>query len=297
MNFGGAGFATILQDRFGRMFPRQVWSQYGNLAQGQGFERLYLLLSFDCDTPQDAEAAAVLDEKLKQLGIQRSYAVPGTMLETNPDIYRTIFSRGGEFLNHGYLPHTELQDGVYRSTTFYAKMDPADVVHDVEKGHQTVIAIIGKKPAGFRAPHFGRVPMSMQREVIRPVLKDLGEYFSTQTSPLDAMKRGAVWWDRHWPEFPLSGSSRAPYSLLDSFSYLQSPAVRKVTDAYGKVLQQTIRDLTEWNIHGLLNIYVDPSHVTDDNGFLDAMRLICELGIPSLTYTQAMEIDSQQVMA
>jgi hypothetical protein len=294
MNFGGADLPTILLDRWGRTFPRTVWSHYTGMARKQGFDRLYLLLSFDCDTPEDAEAAAGLDEKLKQLGIQRSYAVPGTMLEANPQVYRSIFSRGAEFLNHGYLPHTQLQDGVYRSTTFYANMDPADVAKDVENGHQTVLGIIGKKPAGFRAPHFGRVPLSMQRDIIRPVLKDLGEFYSTQTMPVESVKNGPIWWDHHWPEFPMTGQSHAPYSLLDSYSFLQSPAVRKVTPRYGAILQKTIQNFLDWNFRGLLNIYVDPSHVADDSGFMEAMKKINYLGVPSLTYTQALEIDAPE---
>ncbi|NMB58871.1 MAG: polysaccharide deacetylase family protein, partial [Chloroflexi bacterium] len=281
----------ILIDRWGRTFPRPIWSRYSQMAKEQGFDRLYLLLSFDCDTPEDAQAAAVLDEKLKRLGIRRSYAVPGTMLEANPDIYRAIFSRGAEFLNHGYLPHTQLQEGVYRSTTFYAKMDPQEVIKDVENGHRTVQSVIGKKPAGFRAPHFGRVPLALQRDVIRPVLKDLGEYFSTQTMPIESVKHGPVWWDHHWPEFPMTGQSRAPYSLLDSYSFLQSPAVRKVTSQYGAILRQTIQNLMDWNVRGLLNIYADPSHVENDTGFMEAMKMISDHGIPSLTYAQALEID------
>src|SRR5512133_222754 len=293
MNFGGASFSTILLDQFGRLFPRQVWSHYRDLADNQGFDRLYLLLSFDCDTTEDARAAEVLDDKLRELGIQRSYAVPGTMLEANPAIYRAIFSKGAEFLNHGYLPHTELQDGVYRSTTFYSKMDRTDVVKDVEQGHQTVSTILGEKPAGFRAPHFGRVPLQMQKEVIRPVLKELGEYYSSQTTPVEGMKHGPIWWDNNWPEFPVTGSSTAPYSLLDSFSYLQSLAIRKVNDQYAVMLKQTIENFMVWNIHGLLNIYVDPSHVVDNIGFMQAMQQIHDLGISTLTYTQSLEIGTQ----
>jgi hypothetical protein len=296
MNFGGADLPTILIDRLGRTFPRTIWSRYNRMAHKQGFDRLYLLLSFDCDTPEDAEAAAVLDGKLKELGIQRSYAVPGTMLEANPQVYRTIFSHGAEFLNHGYLPHTQLLDGVYQSTTFYAMMDPAEVVKDVEKGHQTVLEIIGKKPAGFRAPHFGRVPLAMQRDIIRPVLKELGEFFSTQTSPIESVKHGPIRWDHRWPEFPMTGQSRAPYSLLDSYSFLQNPAIRKVTPQYGEVLKQAVKDFMNWKIYGLLNIYVDPSHVADDDGFLDAMKMVSDFRIPSLTYTQALEIDAPEAM-
>ncbi len=250
MNFGGASFSTILLDRFGRTFPKQVWTRYSELATRQGFDHLYLLLSFDCDTPKDAEVAEVLDDKLQQLGIQRSYAVPGTMLEANPSIYRKIADKGAEFLNHGYLPHTRLQDGVYRSTTFYANMDPGQVIGDIQQGHQTVCNVIGKKPAGFRAPHFGKVSLQMKREIIRPVLRELGEFFSTQTTPVEAMKFGPVWWENNWPEFPVVGSSLAPYSLLDSFSYLESAAVRKVTGQYAAILKQTIQQFREWKIHG-----------------------------------------------
>jgi hypothetical protein len=132
----------------------------------------------------------------------------------------------------------------------------------------------------------------MQREIIRPVLKDLGEFYSSQTVPIESVNHGPIWWDHHWPEFPMIGQSGAPYSLLDSYSFLQSPAVRKVTPRYGQILGQTIQNFLDWNIHGLMNIYVDPSHVVDDPGFMDAMQRINTLNIPSLTYTQALEIDA-----
>jgi hypothetical protein len=296
MDFGEASLSTKLLDRFGRIFPKQVWIHYSDLAASQGFDRLYLLLSFDCDTPEDAQAAEILDGKLQTMGIQRSYAVPGTMLEANPSVYKKIAARGCEFLNHGYLPHTQLQDGAYRSTTFYGQMDPTLVIQDVQQGHQTVQSIIGKKPAGFRAPHFGKVSLRMQKEMIRPVLRELGEFYSTQTTPFVAMEHGPVWLENNWPEFPLVGSTLAPYSVLDSYSYIQSPSIRKVTDQFSRVLKLTIKQLQEWNIHGLLNFYVDPSHVVEDAGFMDAMQLVKEAGISSLTYTQSLEIGIQDLL-
>ncbi|HEX7554993.1 MAG TPA: polysaccharide deacetylase family protein [Leptolinea sp.] len=294
MNFGGASLSVIFQDRLGRIFPRQYWSRYSHLAASQGFDRLYLLLSFDCDTPEDAEAAVIIDAWLQNHDIQRTYAVPGTMLETNPSIYQTIASKGTEFLNHGYLPHTQQMEGVYRSTTFYSRMESQQVVQDIQRGHQTVTSIIGKKPAGFRAPHFGTVPLQMQRELIRPVLRDLGESFSTQTTAFDAIKHGPIWMDHNWPEFPLVGSTQAPFSMLDSFSYIQSAANRTITDEYSKVLQQTIRQLVDWHICGLLNIYVDPAHVVQNSAFFDSLQEISRAGISSITYTQSMKIKPQE---
>lgn len=286
-------FHLKLKDRLGRIFPAYFWKRYDSLARQQGFDRLYLLLSFDCDTPEDALTASTLDEWLYDHSIQRSYAVPGCMLAANPAIYQAIAAKGAEFLNHGYLPHTQMVDGVFRSTTFYAEMEPAAVEEDVRKGHETVCKILGRKPAGFRAPHFGLISLNQKEENIQPVLRDIGEYYSSHTTPFEAIQYGPVWWKNNWPEFPVCGSTVAPFSILDSFTYLQSPAIRKVTTQFSAVLKQTIRQLHEWQVYGLLNIYVDPSHVAEDAGFLEAMQLTRDLGIPSLTYTQSLEIGSQ----
>lgn len=277
-------------DRMGRITPRFFWTHYSNLARSQGFSHLYLLLSFDCDTPADAEASARIDEWLVKNGIQRSYAVPGTMLEANPDIYKKINDAGAEFLNHGYLPHTQLLDGVYRSTTFYEQMDPAAVVADVRKGHETVLRVLGKSPAGFRAPHFGMVSKKTKTEVIQPVLRELGEFFSSQSTPFDAIKHGPVHRENGWPEFPVIGSVNAPFSVLDSFSYLENPAIRKVTPRFSQIFRATTESLINWKINGLMNFYVDPSHIVEDPGFLETLGFLREQGIQSLTYTQALEL-------
>lgn len=290
--YNNVRLSTIIIDRLGRIIPRFFWTRYSNLARSQGFDKLYLLLSFDCDTPADAEASAKIDRWLVKNGIQRSYAVPGTMLETNPDIYKKIHDAGAEFLNHGYLPHTELMDGVYRSTTFYEQMDPSDVVADVRKGHATVLRVLGRPPAGFRAPHFGMVSQKTKRDVIQPVLRDLGEIYSSQSTPFTAIINGPVWRENGWPEFPVIGSANAPFSVLDSFSYLENPAIRKVSPRFSQAFRETAESLINWEINGLLNFYVDPSHVVDDPGFLDTLGVLREQGIESLTYTQAMELTS-----
>ncbi len=279
-------------DRLGRIIPRFFWTRYSNLARTQGFNKLYLLLSFDCDTPADADASARIDDWLVNNGIQRSYAVPGTMLETNPDIYKKIQDAGAEFLNHGYLPHTQLMDGVYRSTTFYEQMASVDVVSDVRKGHETVVRVLGKPPVGFRAPHFGMVSQKTKTDVIQPVLRELGEVYSSQSTPYDAIKHGPVWRVNGWPEFSVIGSANAPFSVLDSFTYLENLAVRKVSPRFSQAFRETAESLVNWKINGLINFYVDPSHVVDDPGFLDTLGFLREQGIQSLTYTQAMELTS-----
>ncbi len=50
------------------------WQSYSDLARVQGFDRLYLLLSFDCDRHEDADVAEMVDGWLAERGIPRTYA-------------------------------------------------------------------------------------------------------------------------------------------------------------------------------------------------------------------------------
>ena len=61
--------------------PREaLYRSYSEIARKQGFKKLHLLLSFDCDTPEDIPAAEALFNRLSDLGIQSVFAVPGAQL-------------------------------------------------------------------------------------------------------------------------------------------------------------------------------------------------------------------------
>ena len=40
-----------------RLFPNLFWQSYADKARRAGLESLYFIMSFDCDTPEDARAA------------------------------------------------------------------------------------------------------------------------------------------------------------------------------------------------------------------------------------------------
>ncbi|MEI8132580.1 MAG: polysaccharide deacetylase family protein, partial [Leptolinea sp.] len=275
---------TLLLDRLARTFPRLFWQRYSALARRQGFDRLYFILSFDCDTSQDAEAAAIIHERLIKLGIKATYAVPGRQLEENSAIYQSLAAKGATFINHGARPHTIWQDDHYQSSAFYNLMTTAEVVEDIHKGHEIVTRVIGTPPQGFRGPHFGRFQRPEDLNLIYSTIKKMGYSFATTTIPEFGFRHGPAWKVSGIVEFPLSGSSKAPISLLDSYTYIHNPKDRTVTDEYGKLFQSTIITLMDWNICGLLNIYVDPSHVVQIDGFYDGLKLISDLQIPSMQY-------------
>jgi hypothetical protein len=277
----------VILDRLGRLFPRFFWQRYSSLARKQGFDRLYLVLSFDCDTPEDARAAQTIHDRLVKLNIMGTYAVPGSQLEENGEIYRVIATKGGEFINHGARPHTVWQGDHYQSSAFYNLMTSNEIVEDIQKGHEIVTQITGISPSGFRGPHFGRFQKPENLSLVFNTIKELGYSFSSTTVPEFAFRYGTVWRTQQGiTEFPLSGSTRAPISLLDSYTYIRSSEDRTVTTGYGRLLKETISRLVEWKIAGILNIYVDPSHVVEDPGFFEALQLTNDLEIPSANYPE-----------
>lgn len=263
-----------------------LWRQYDQLARAQGLDRLYLLLSFDCDTPEDIAAAAELDHWLAGLGLRRTYAVPGEQLIQGAETYRRLAESGADFINHGQRPHTEFRDGCYRSVTFYNEMTPEEVAQDIRLGHQTCLEVLGRPPRGFRAPHFGYYQKPDQREVLYHELRNLGYEFSSSTVPQLAFQQGPLIDVGELFEIPLSGSIGAPYSLLDSWNHVVSPEHPTVTDQYGELFVQTVDGLLNMDVAGILNYYVDPAHVRGTATFDRVIRYAVERELSSLGFSE-----------
>jgi hypothetical protein len=207
-----------------RRAPELYWRHYSGRARAMGLDKLYLILSFDCDTREDVEASALLDGWLRPLGVAPVYAVPGAQLRAGADVYRGLAATGAEFMNHGALPHTEWGNGRYNSVTFYDRMSDGEVVDDIKRGHAIVEEVIGAAPIGFRAPHFGCFQSRRQLGLQYSVLRSLGYAYSTSTLPASALRHGPVWNPGGIPEIPLTGSWRQPFSILDSWSHALSAA-------------------------------------------------------------------------
>jgi hypothetical protein len=73
-----------LQSRYLR---KGLMRRYAELAQEQGCQKLYLVLSFDCDTAEDISVVEELHHRLIDIGVAPVYAVPGQLLEKGEKIY------------------------------------------------------------------------------------------------------------------------------------------------------------------------------------------------------------------
>jgi hypothetical protein len=260
--------------------------RYRRLAEQAGFRELFLVLSFDCDTPEDAGTVLKVHERLRGLGVSPVYAVPGEILNKGERVYRQIAEAGGEFINHGYRDHTyfDKAHGRYASCFFYDQQSLETVRDDIIEGDRNLRSIFGIQPRGFRAPHFGTFQKPAQLHFQHSVLQELGYAFSTSTLPLYAYRFGPAFRDFGVLELPVSGMGSMPLRILDSWTCFQAPGRRFGPDDFvyeGRAAADNFRSVGI----GLLNFYADPSHIHDRPEFFDTVAYWAQIAKP-VTYNQ-----------
>jgi peptidoglycan/xylan/chitin deacetylase (PgdA/CDA1 family) len=260
-----------------------AFGHYAECARAMGIDQLYLFLSFDCDTDEDAAAAGDVYALLDRLGIAMTLAVPGAQLEKNAETYGALGRRGVEFMNHGARPHAGWQVDRYVPITFYSKMTSAEIDSDIKSGHDIVTRITGQAPMGFRAPHFGCFQEPQQLAQLYRAAKELGYTYCSTTLPQAGLDRGPLFSVDSIVEIPTFGSARCPTVLLDSWTYLADRKDYRLLDEYSALLLETIDIMTRSNIPGILTWYADPSHVIAQAPFIKAMEGLAQRGIPSVT--------------
>ncbi|MFA4848777.1 MAG: polysaccharide deacetylase family protein [Methanoregula sp.] len=270
----------------GKIKPDFLFRKYRKLAKIHGFDRLYIILSFDCDSSEDIPAAKIIHTYLKKKGLKGTFAVPGHLLKDGADVYRSLSGEGADFINHGALPHVEKRNGRYWSKTFYDEMSVDEVIRDIKDGHQIFSSVIGHPPIGFRAPHFGTILNPLLKTKIYQVLQELKYQYSSSTMPISGFRFGPVQKIDELYEISLSGSYNRPLDVFDSWGNVISPYNPVIKNEYADQFIKTVEHLTNQNIGGVLNYYVDPSQVVDNASFFRALDFLVERDVPSLYYPE-----------
>ena len=257
--------------------------RYLALCRDAGIDRLYLLLTFDCDTDGDITVVGDLDRDLRRRGIAAGYAVPGSQLEKGAPVWRQVVAGGAEFLNHGGRPHAEFRDGRYWPVTFYEQLSTEQVIADIELGDRLLRDTVGVAPEGFRAPHFGSFQSAEQLDVIYRTVRRLGYRYCSTTTPATALTKGPVVKAGHdIVELPTLGSYRNPSTLLDSWTYLTDRVTYTLGDEYYELFAETVARMSEERLPGLLTYYADPSHVAGQQPFDRVLDVLAKFQVPSL---------------
>lgn len=276
-------FAYRLYDKFSRS---QLFDRYARLSRQAGFDRLYLILSFDCDTTGDIAVVEKVHERLIRMGIKPVYAVPGELLKKGESVYRRILEAGGEFINHGYKEHTyfDAKRGNHASCFFYDQLPRSIVREDIVNGDNCLKEVLGVSPKGFRAPHFGTFQRPEQLRFMQAVLLNLGYEFSTSTTPYHAFRHGPVFDDFGLPEIPVSGMGSSPLTVLDSWGCFKAPDRLLGSEDYKREGVLAASNFLRNSI-GLLNYYADPSHIHDQDDYFNTVQRWCSIAEP-FTYSE-----------
>lgn len=259
-----------------------LFARYARLARRAGLDRVWLVLSFDCDTPQDAAVAWDVHERLMGLGVCPVYAVPGELLRNAADVYGRIAATGAEFINHGDRMHAffDEQAGHWASSFFYDQQPREALREDVLGGDRTVREVIGRAPRGFRTPHFGTFQAVEQLRWLHGVLGELDYRFSSSTVPAWGFREGPVFDRFGRPELPVSGGGEAPLSILDTWSCFEAPDRVRTPADYEREAAALGAALADAGA-GVLNVYGDPSHVHGRDEFFRAVAGWLELAQPT----------------
>lgn len=256
------------------------------LAARHGLDRLVVVVSFDCDTLDDAGVVLEVHDRLTTLGVVPSYAVPGSLLAQAGTTYRSLADQGVELLNHGWQQHCELDavSRTYTSSYFYDTLTPADVVRDIERGHEAHLDVLGRAPVGFRTPHFGTFQRAPQLALIHGVLAELGYGYSSSTTPTSAYRRGAVWRSSAGPwEVPVSGCPSSPHRVLDTWSHRFAPGRRGRESTYLDEVRALMAFHERQGLAGVVNLYADPTQVVDWPEWFTLMGELAPYALPSFS--------------
>ncbi|HYM11519.1 MAG TPA: polysaccharide deacetylase family protein [Bryobacterales bacterium] len=251
-----------------------LFAAYDRKAHAAGLDCLHFVLSFDCDTPDDIEASEIAEARLRKMGVKPVYAVPGELLEQGRAVYGAIARRGAEFLNHGFREHVRWDRavGAYRSCLFYDQISREEAAEDIRCGHAALEQILGVRPRGFRTPHFGTFQKRSQLRWLHWFLRGLGYEFSSSTMPGMAFRYGARFSRLGLFEFPLSGGFTYPLRLLDSWGCYRAPGRTLGEAAYRDEGRQWASLLRRERYAGILNYYVDPSHIVRSEAFFETVH-------------------------
>jgi len=284
--------SRFLPDRGNQGGPQQSarFDAYTQAARHAGIDRLYLFLSFDCDTDLDAKMVEELHRFLTAHGIKATYAVPGAQLEKAADVYGRLATGGAEFMNHGGLPHAEWREDRWVGITFYDTMTTEAVVADIRRGHEIVSAVTGVPPKGFRAPHFGCFQKPEQIELMHRTAASLGYGYCSTTIPALGLAHGPAYPSFGVVEFPCFGSIRNPETILDSWTYLTDRVNYSLGEEYYLLLEETVNTMLDRGMPGVLTWYGDPCHVLDQAPFVRAIELLACKNVVSVDGMQLRKI-------
>lgn len=235
-------------------------------------------LSFDCDNPGDADVLPDLISQLQHYDLPASFAVCGAIIKENLKKYKEIVAKGYEIINHGYTKHVNVRsDGLLHPVFFYESLSLEQIEEEIVRNHEFLQKFLGVSPVGFRVPHFGSFQKAHQLEWLYAFLRKHHYRYSSSVQIAYAKERGYLEGNRDIIEFPLSARVGMPFSVFDSWGFLEKSSRKLKEDLFVKEFKWLVDTALRSRHPVFLNIYFDPSHVTGYKGLEECLSYLCDM--------------------
>ncbi len=220
-----------------------------------------LLLSFDCDFPEDVFALPALLELMHDYEVGGSFACIGRWVADYPDEHRVILEHDQEILNHSFS-HPELVNAPGRFVSVrddlterrWSELTLEEKAHEVVECQRVILEVLGQQARGFRAPHFGNVDPADLYDILE------SEQLKYSTSMLAARGEqfGLPVWKGGVLEIPVTTCPQHPFASLDTWhaKYARGGWHR---DDFFDLLQDRLLRAVEFG--AITNIYLDPKDI------------------------------------
>lgn len=236
-------------------------------------------ITFDVEYARDAQVLRKTVELLESYEIRGSFACIGKLVEQFPKEHKVIVDAGHEVMNHTYAHpnHDILNPG-----EFFNKLSREKQEFEISQFEKTSEKILGVKPVGFRAPHFG----DLNSRDCYEILEKRGYLYSSSTVLTKTHANGMPFfpWKENYLhpsnefgfsvlELPVATCPKHYYSVFDSYHcYRTTPPVHGGEGEFYSLFKQA---LGLARAHGTYaNFYFDPSDVVGRKDFEDSLEFL-----------------------
>ena len=217
-----------------------------------------LLLSFDCDFPEDVFALPEIVRELEGRQLRASFACVGRWVTDYPDEHRCVIEAGHELLNHTNS-HPELVNSPAHFVSCrndlqkrqWKELSSDEKRDEIVECQETVGEKLGVQMKGFRAPHFGKV----DADDLYPTLCELGMTYATSVLACRGPNLGLPFRTQGILEIPITTCPRHPFVSFDSWHAFYTKGGWHTSD-FGRVFEGRLEVSAQ--SHALTNIYLDP---------------------------------------
>ncbi|MBI5036467.1 polysaccharide deacetylase family protein [Candidatus Micrarchaeota archaeon] len=252
-----------------------MYSAYFRKHGSWNGKRAAFTLSFDVDYPSDVKALPKLLEVLDCYQMPASFACVGKWVEHFPRQHQQILEKNHEIINHTYShPNNDLLNPKkFNSLSERQQEDEVAFFEEISSD------ILGVKPSGFRAPHFGE----LNCQSVYGILEKRGYKYSSSTALTSTSSGGAPYRpsrkDFRQPdpdgyelvELPVFTCPEHYFSVFDTYHAYHTGAHVKPGD-FSRLFFKMLNLGLKYGAH--VNTYFDPRDVAENKEFESSLRLL-----------------------